>query len=98
MKALPVTSEGRDFEFRTQLLGVFDKGKAGTVVKSQDDLIDASSGELYARITGSLFYVGQGRWGGPRGEVEPSYSVQGQREPDLAFTVSVTDEAAHLYR
>lgn len=98
IKQVPVTSAGRDFEFRATLLGAFDKGKAGTVIKMQDDLVDARSGELYARITGSLFYIGQGGWGGPRGQPEPSFSPPSDRSPDLMVTLTIGAQAAHLYR
>ncbi|CAI6090580.1 unnamed protein product [Clonostachys chloroleuca] len=59
-KPLPTTLLGHDFEFRSKLIDVYDKGKSGIVVRSEDCLIDAKSGEY-------LFYVGQGNWGGPRG-------------------------------
>ena len=97
IKQLPVTSAGRDFEFRATLLGAYDKGKAGTVIKMQDDLVDATSGELYARITGSLFYIGQGGWGGPRGAPEPSYAPP-DRAPDMTLSLTIGPQAAHLYR
>ena len=63
-KTLPTTSAGRKFESRTKVLGVYDKGKPGTVVDTQTDLVDVSSGDVYSRITTSSFYVGQGGWGG----------------------------------
>lgn len=65
-KPLPVTSEGRKFEIRSKVLGVYDKGKPGTVVETEQCLVDAESGEMYSRAVGSGFYVGQGGWGGPK--------------------------------
>lgn len=98
LKPLPTTSQGRDFEFRSKVLGVYDKGKAGTVVKSVDILVDATTGEEYARNIGSLFYVGQGNWGGPRGPPSEKYPPpQGQR-PELSFEIDIDEQAAHLYR
>jgi hypothetical protein len=67
-KPLPVTSEGRKFEIRSKVLGVYDKGKPGTVVETEQRLVDAESGETYTRAVGSGFYVGQGGWGGPKGK------------------------------
>lgn len=67
-KQLPVTSEGRKFEIRSKVLGVYDKGKPGTVVETEQRLVDAESGETYTRAVGSGFYVGQGGWGGPKGK------------------------------
>jgi hypothetical protein len=66
LKPLPVTSDGRKFEIRSKVLGVYDKGKA-TVVETEQRLVDAESGETYTRAVGSGFYVGQGGWGGPKG-------------------------------
>ncbi|CAI4216795.1 unnamed protein product [Parascedosporium putredinis] len=56
LKPLPISSEGRRFEVRTKVLGVYDKGKPGTVVETQSDLIDTESGETYTRVVGSGFY------------------------------------------
>jgi hypothetical protein len=49
-------------------LGVYDKGKPGTVIETEQRLVDAESGETYSRAVGSGFYVGQGGWGGPKGK------------------------------
>lgn len=67
-KPIPVTSEGRKFEIRSKVLGVYDKGKPGTVVETEQRLVDAETGETYTRAVGSGFYVGQGGWGGPKGK------------------------------
>lgn len=67
-KPLPVSSEGRKFEIRSKVLGVYDKGKPGTVVETEQCLVDVESGETYSRAVGSGFYVGQGGWGGPKGK------------------------------
>lgn len=66
-KALPPTSAGKSFELRTKVLGVYDKGKPGTVVETEQCLVERDSGEIYSRAVGSAFYVGQGGWGGPKG-------------------------------
>ena len=70
LKPLPVSSEGRKFELRTKVLGVYDKGKAGTVVETETLTVDKDNGDVYTRAVGSSFYVGQGNWGGPKGEVD----------------------------
>lgn len=67
-KPLPVTSDGRKFELRSKVIGVYDKGKAGSVVETQQDIVDKETGEVYCSAVGSGFYVGQGNWGGPKGE------------------------------
>lgn len=66
LKPLPPTSEGKAFELRTKVIGVYDKGKAGSVVE-QETVLAEKGGEAYARIVGSAFFVGQGNWGGPKG-------------------------------
>lgn len=98
IKPLPVTSAGREFEFRTTILDVGDKGKAGTVVRSEDALVDVVTGEVYARNIGSLFYVGQGGWGGPRGAPSVKYPPPEGRAADVSFTLSIDGSSAHLYR
>jgi hypothetical protein len=74
LKPLPVTSEGRNFEVRSKVLGVYDKGKPGTVVETEQLLVDKDSGETYTRAVGSGFFVGQGGWGGPKGEFQMGMS------------------------
>lgn len=96
-KPLPTTSEGRKFQMQTTIIGIYDKGKPGTVLESQNDLVDTESGETYARITSSGFYVGQGGWGGPKGPKSQSYPPP-ERKPDAVHEQPTTPEAAHLYR
>lgn len=67
LKPFPPTSEGRTFELRSKVLGVYDKGKPGSVVETQQDIVDKETGESYSRAVGSAFFVGQGGWGGPKG-------------------------------
>jgi len=67
LKPLPVTSEGRNFEICSSVIGVYDKGKPGTVVETEQLLVDKDTNEVYTRAVGSGFYVGQGGWGGPKG-------------------------------
>ncbi|KAH7359203.1 MaoC like domain-containing protein [Plectosphaerella cucumerina] len=97
-KPLPTTSEGRKFESRTKVLGVYDKGKPGTVVDTQTDLVDVASGEVHSRITTSSFYVGQGGWGGPKGPATPAFNPPEGRAPDATLTHATTPESALLYR
>ncbi|KAK5169501.1 uncharacterized protein LTR77_005477 [Saxophila tyrrhenica] len=95
---LPTTSAGRKFEIRGKCIGIYDKGKPGTVVESQNDLVDAESGEVYARMTGSGFYVAQGGWGGPKGPKAPNYNPPEGKEPDAVYEQATSAEMAHLYR
>lgn len=66
LKPLPPTSVGKEFELRSKVVGVYDKGKAGSVVETETILVERG-GEVYTRALGSGFYIGQGNWGGPKG-------------------------------
>lgn len=80
------------------MLGIYDKGKPGTVMETQNDLVDAETGELYARMTNSGFFVGQGNWGGPKGPKSPSYNPPEGKKPDATHEQVISPEQAHLYR
>lgn len=98
LKPLPVTSEGRKFQVRTKVLGVYDKGRPGTVVETQTDIVDAGSGEVFTRIVGSAFYVGQGNWGGPKGPATQNFPPPQGKAPDVVFEDQTNKESALLYR
>lgn len=66
-KALPASSEGKVFELQTKVIGVYDKGKAGTVLEQETVLREKRSDEVYVKLVGSTFFLGQGNWGGPKG-------------------------------
>ncbi len=66
LKPLPFSSEGRKFELRSRVIGVYDKGKAGSVVETET-VLSEKGGDDYTRAIGSAFFVGQGNWGGPKG-------------------------------
>ena len=97
-KALPPTSEGKDFEIRTKVLGVYDKGRPGSVVEIQTDLVEAGSGEVYTRAVGSAFYIGQGNWHGPKGPATENFPPPKGKEPDAVVEHQTTAESALLYR
>lgn len=66
-KPLPTTSAGKTLELRSKVLGVYDKGKAGSVVETETMLAERG-GDIYTKAVGSSFFVGQGNWDGPKGE------------------------------
>lgn len=68
LKPLPPTSAGRTFELHNKVVGVYDKGKPGTVVETEQSIVDKESGEVYSKTVSSNFFVGQGNWGGPKGK------------------------------
>jgi peroxisomal enoyl-CoA hydratase 2 len=59
MKPIPTTSQGRKFELRRETIGAYDKGTSGIVLEEQTLLVDVESGEVYTRLIGSAFFVGQ---------------------------------------
>ncbi|KAI0512475.1 Thioesterase/thiol ester dehydrase-isomerase [Xylaria bambusicola] len=97
-KPLPTTSEGKKFEIRTKVLGVYDKGRPGTVVETQTDLVDAGTGDIYTRAIGSGFYVGQGNWGGPKGPPTENFPPPKGKTPDVEFENQTTTQTPILYR
>jgi hypothetical protein len=98
LKPLPPTSAGKQFELRSKVIGVYDKGKAGSVVETQQDLVDKSTGESYARAVGSAFFVGQGNWGGPKGPATENFPPPQGKKPDAVVSHQTTQESALLYR
>ena len=59
IKPIPTTSQGKRFELRRETVGAYDKGKAGLVLEEQTLLVEADSGEVYTKLVGSAFFVGQ---------------------------------------
>ncbi|KAI1482555.1 hypothetical protein K445DRAFT_317854 [Daldinia sp. EC12] len=98
LKPLPTTSAGRKFELRTKVLGVYDKGRPGSVVEIQQDLVDAETGEVYTRAIGSSFYVAQGNWGGPKGPATENFPPPKDKKPDVEFEDQTTAQTPLLYR
>ncbi|KAL1986227.1 hypothetical protein VTN96DRAFT_6742 [Rasamsonia emersonii] len=97
-KPLPTSSEGRKFELRNKVIGVYDKGKAGSVVETEQSIVDKETGEVYSKAVGSSFFVGQGNWGGPKGPSTVNYPPPEGKTPDVVFSVQTGPETAHLYR
>ncbi|KAL1978448.1 hypothetical protein VTN31DRAFT_1307 [Thermomyces dupontii] len=95
-KPLPTSSDGKKFQIRSRVLGVYDKGKA-SVVEIEQALVD-EKGDVYTKVIGSSFYVGQGNWGGPKGPSAVTYPPPKDRTPDATFAIQTGPETAHLYR
>ncbi|KAG6008943.1 hypothetical protein E4U54_008625 [Claviceps lovelessii] len=98
LKQLPTSSDGSKFEVRTKVLGVYDKGRPGTVLDVQTDLVDTATGDVYTRVTSSSFFVGQGGWHGPKGPATTNYPPPKDRQPDAVLEHQTTRESALLYR
>ncbi|MCJ1350574.1 MAG: hypothetical protein MMC33_000555 [Icmadophila ericetorum] len=97
LKPLPPTSAGKKFELKTKVLGVFDKGKSGSVVETET-ILQEKGGDVYTRAVGSGFFVGQGNWGGPKGPATVSYPPPQGKKPDAVHTLQTNAESALLYR
>mgnify|MGYP001029729391 CR=1 FL=1 len=67
LKPLPPTSAGRKFELQNKVVGVYDKGKSGSVMETEQSIVDRETGEVYSKTLSTGFFVGQGNWGGPKG-------------------------------
>ncbi|OQE46031.1 hypothetical protein PENCOP_c001G01725 [Penicillium coprophilum] len=98
LKPLPPTSAGRKFELRNKVIGVYDKGKPGTVIETEQSIVDKESGEVYTKVVSSGFLVGQGGWGGPKGPSTVNYPPPEGKVPDATHVVQTNLETAHLYR
>ena len=78
-------------------MGVYDKGKAGTVVETET-VLQEKGGGVYTKALGSAFFVGQGNWGGPKGPSTINFPPPKGREPDAVHETQTNAESALLYR
>jgi peroxisomal enoyl-CoA hydratase 2 len=46
LKPLPPTSEGKTFVLKSKVIGVYDKGKAGSVLETESLIMDKDTGEV----------------------------------------------------
>ena len=51
LKPLPPTSEGKTFVLKSKVIGVYDKGKAGSVLETENLIVDKNTGEVRQRHT-----------------------------------------------
>ncbi|KAL9529924.1 putative dehydratase [Sphaerulina musiva] len=97
-KPLPTSSAGRKFLSKNKVIGVYDKGKPGTVLETQTDIVDAETNEVYVSAIGSAFFVGQGGWGGPKGPKTKNFPPPEGKAPDVVWENQTSEETAVLYR
>jgi acyl dehydratase len=78
------------------ITGVWDKG-AAAVVDMESETVLADTGEPLFTTRSSLFFRGEGGWGGDRG---PSAAKQGapERDADVTITYTTRPDQALLYR
>ncbi|QKX57306.1 uncharacterized protein TRUGW13939_04418 [Talaromyces rugulosus] len=96
-KQLPTSTQGKNIEIRTKVVGVYDKGKA-SVVETETTVVDKDTEEVYSKALGSAFYVGQGGWGGPKGPSTVNYPPPQGKKPDAVSVDQTSFETALLYR
>lgn len=91
-KPLPVNGTVRS---TATVTGMYDKG-SGALVTTQNQAVDAATGEKLVTARSGLFIRGEGGFGGERGGSEP-WSLP-QREPDHRVTLATRPEQALIYR
>lgn len=67
-RPLPTTSTGAKFELRNKIIGIFDKGKAGSAIVTEQQIVNTGADEVYTTTRTVSFVPKQGNWGGPRGK------------------------------
>ena len=50
LKPLPPTSEEKTFVLKSKVIGVYDKGKAGSVLETENLIMDKNTGEVCEKI------------------------------------------------
>jgi acyl dehydratase len=91
-KPLPVHGTLRTSAMVT---GIYDKG-SGALVETQNEAVDAVTGEPMVTTRGSTFIRGEGGFGGDRGTAPPWELPE--RAPDYKVTQQTRPEQALLYR
>jgi acyl dehydratase len=84
------TAEGRT-------IGAWDKGEGKGAVVMNETVWTDEKGEKAATLTMSMFYRGDGGFGGPT-EGQPEPHVVPTRAPDLSVDISIRPDQALLYR
>lgn len=67
-KPLPTASTGSKFELQNKVIGIYDKGSAGSAFDTEQTIVDSVTGEVYTTTRSVSFVPKQGNWGGPRGK------------------------------
>lgn len=96
LKRIPVSSEGLDLEVHPRIVGVYDKA-SNMVMETEQTLLDARTGDVYARLSSKAFGIGQGGYGGSPGPKSVGRALP-DRAPDAVHVFRTTAETALLYR
>jgi acyl dehydratase len=93
-KPLPVTGT---FTAEGRTLGAWDKGEGKGAVVVNETIWTDEKGEKAATLTMSMFYRGDGGFGGPTGG-QPEPHATPTRAPDLSVGIATRPDQALLYR
>lgn len=95
LKPLPAAAEVKGV---TKITKIIDKGAdKGALVLSERDIVDAKTGEVYAKTTSTSFLRGDGGFGGsPDGAPVPHKMPD--RAPDITDDWRTAPQAALIYR
>ncbi|KIX01197.1 uncharacterized protein Z518_08922 [Rhinocladiella mackenziei CBS 650.93] len=77
LRPIPTSSQGRNFEVRSEVVAVWDKGKGrSTVLKTEHlivEILESGDEVEFTRMSDTAVFMGQGGWGGPNGKFTPSH-------------------------
>ena len=96
LRTVPTSSDGLTLEIHNRVKGVYDKGGA-MILEAEQELIDTKAGGIFVRMTSSAFGIGQGGYGGPRGQSKSPLVIP-SRAPDAEHVLKTSPEIAFLYR
>ncbi len=91
-RPLPVAGTVRT---TARVTGIYDKG-SGALVTTENEAVDAATGEKLVTARSGTFIRGEGGFGGDRGPSEP-WNLP-QREPDHTVVLETRPEQALIYR
>lgn len=105
-RAIPSTSEGRNFSMTTKVLSVSDKGKGKPVIVVLEHSLNEATKEKttipYATITETAIYLAQGGFNGPttppRLPPIPVVPPLSRNAPDVQIRHKISQTAHLLYR
>jgi acyl dehydratase len=91
-RSLPVAGTVRT---TATVTGIYDKG-SGALVVTENEAVDAATGEPLVTSTSGIFIRGEGGFGGPRGDSQP-WALP-DRAPDYQVVRETRPEQALIYR
>ncbi|KAJ5417031.1 HotDog domain-containing protein [Penicillium crustosum] len=84
-KPLPTASTGSKFELQNKVIGIYDKGSAGSAFDTEQTIVDSVTGEVYTTTRSVSFVPKQGNWGGPRVQILTSVLLASQAPKCLSI-------------